>query len=244
MWIAMHPNKRSVYVVDMGDPSSVWAYSVRQFKGQLSPINTVKSLGAGPCHLTVTQDAVLVANYTGGTISILPIRADGGLMDGVVREHGVKVGSGHGGHKRMEMAHPHMILLDPSENFVFVPDLGMNAVYCYSWTGTACSLGESPVITTMHAGCGPRHMCFSQCGNFAYVLGELDNSVTTCSFDAKSGALAPVERCSVLLHGTPHADQGGAAEIVISPGAADDIHRQSTCIIMHIVFFSSQTGPV
>ena len=53
MWVAMHPSRKYLYVVDMGSPSKVWAYNVRGYEGQARIINSVQSLGAGPCHLTV-----------------------------------------------------------------------------------------------------------------------------------------------------------------------------------------------
>ena len=45
--------------------------------GKLRALNTVASRGADPCHLTVdkTGSHVLVANYTGGSVAVLPVEA-------------------------------------------------------------------------------------------------------------------------------------------------------------------------
>ena len=87
-------------------------------------------------------------------------------------------------------------------------------VHSYTWdsdTGTLTELSE----LMLHDGAGPRHMCFSPDGTHAYILGELDNSVTVCSHT--DGVLTVEQTLNSLVSGTEHATAGGAAEIIISP---------------------------
>ena len=68
------------------------------------------------------------------------------------------------------------------------------------------------VTTPCLAGAGPRHLAFSPAASFAYVLNELDNTVTPLRLDAGSGTFGAVEgegHVSLLPRGTPHADGGG-----------------------------------
>ena len=95
---------------------------------------------------------MLCANYAGGTISVLPIRVDGGLDEpSAFFDHGSAQGSGAGVHVRQDMAHPHQILFDPSGGHVFVPDLGTNLVHSYAWDDGA--LTEASTFE-LHAGAG------------------------------------------------------------------------------------------
>eukprot|EP01051_Picozoa_sp_SAG22_P016856 SAG22_NODE_2477_length_2530_cov_1.385027_3_plen_247_part_00 len=150
---------------------------------------------------------------------MLPIDAATGALGQEAsdfKDHGSVVGTGAGVNIRQDMAHPHQILLDPDHRHVFVPDLGKNAVYSYGYAA-AGRLSEPVQVLQFHDGCGPRHMCFSPDSKRCYVLGELDNSITTCSYDAASGTLQILAKCSALTEGTPHADKGGSAEIIMSP---------------------------
>lgn len=161
MWLSVHPSGAWAYTVDMSGDGSVHAHAVSPLSGALTPINSQPSRGSGPCHLTATQNFVLCANYSGGTISVLPIEANGGLGPAVeYKDHGTTQGSGAGVHVRQDMAHPHQILLDPSGKRCYVPDLGTNKVHAYLWNADTGALTE-PSELLLHDGAGPRHMCFS-----------------------------------------------------------------------------------
>ena len=260
MWLSVHPSGAWAYTVDMSGDGSVHAHAVSPLSGALTPINSQPSRGSGPCHLTATQNFVLCANYSGGTISVLPIEANGGLGPAVeYKDHGTTQGSGAGVHVRQDMAHPHQILLDPSGKRCYVPDLGTNKVHAYLWNADTGVLTE-PSELLLHDGAGPRHMCFSpvtsriflclkadqklpvtltlpspfaslfspvgfahrfslctalQDGAHAYILGELDNSVSVCTH--ADGKFKVIQTLNSLVPGTEHATAGGAAEIIISP---------------------------
>eukprot|EP01050_Picozoa_sp_SAG11_P006191 SAG11_NODE_470_length_9205_cov_4.727872_4_plen_321_part_00 len=214
MWLSADDTGGHAYTVDMGGEGMVHAHSIGA-DGALTPINVQPSLGAGPCHLTITPKHLLVANYSGGTISVLTIGASGELGEACeFKDHGSAAGSGAAGHCRQDMAHPHQILLDPSGSHCFVPDLGTNKVHSYRWNNDSGAL-TAPQELMLHPGAGPRHMCFSADGAHAYVLGELDNSVSTCAH--QDGTLRVVQTLNALLPGTEHATHGGGAEIIISP---------------------------
>ena len=135
-----------------GTPSgSVSAYEIERPSGQLKPINTVASEGAGPCHLSLHQSGkwLFVANYHGGTSAVLPIGANGelGAASDVERHDGV-LGPGRAasappgsfawsGHDR---PHSHMILPDPSGRFVLAADLGLDRILIWKFDAAAGKL--------------------------------------------------------------------------------------------------------
>src|SRR5207249_11470417 len=107
--------------------------------GHLTLLNTVSSEGAGPAHLSVHPSGkyVLVANYEGGDVAVLPIRSNGelGPPTDVKRDQGT-VGPTHAasaphgsfaisGHGR---PHAHMVQADPAGRFVLARDLGLDQV--------------------------------------------------------------------------------------------------------------------
>ena len=62
---------------------TVSAFAIDRADGKLEPLNTVRSGGAGPTYVSVHPSGrfVLVANYFGGSVAVLPILADGRLGD-------------------------------------------------------------------------------------------------------------------------------------------------------------------
>ena len=107
----------------------VRAFAIDAASGGLALLNEQSSGGAGPCHLVVARDGrhVLVANYDGGSVAVLPIGPDGRLGPPTVAKH-----EGSGPNKaRQQQPHAHGIYLDPSERLVVSPDLGADRVFVY-----------------------------------------------------------------------------------------------------------------
>src|SRR5262245_16791945 len=67
--------------VGEGNEGTVSAFAINQADGQLSLLNTVRSGGAGPTYVSIHPSGkfVLVANYFGGSVAVLPILSDGRL---------------------------------------------------------------------------------------------------------------------------------------------------------------------
>ncbi|WP_421742171.1 lactonase family protein [Cellulomonas sp.] len=148
---------------------------------------TVPSGGADPCHLLLDEDGrtLFVANYTSGTLGVLPLDADGGFSalgpDQVV-EH-----TGAGPDARQESPHAHFVALDPSDAFVLVVDLGTDEIRRYRRDDG--HLVEDGIAAALPAGTGPRHLTFSADGRFAYVVGELDVTVRVLAWESGRGTL-------------------------------------------------------
>ena len=111
---------------------------------------------------------MLVANYTGGSVAVFPILADGKLGEAsAFVQH-----TGHGpNHDRQEAPHAHSIDLSPDGRFAMVDDLGLDELLVYKFDSTKGSLTPNdPPFASVAPGAGPRHFALRPDGKFAYVV--------------------------------------------------------------------------
>lgn len=167
----------AVYCVGEVDNGSV--YALRWTSGQRTALEVVSSLpshGAHPCHLAVHPAGyLLTANYTSGTVVVHPIRADLSLASAT--DVYQLTGSGPNA-ERQECAHPHMLSLVGED--IAVADLGSDRV----WHLRLSSGGrlEQQGFLQLDAGSGTRQVLLAADGRTAYVLGELDGSLTVAGW--------------------------------------------------------------
>ncbi|MFF9593152.1 lactonase family protein [Streptomyces sp. NPDC014646] len=171
--------------------------------GELWPVE-----GEGPTHLTLAAGQLLTANYGSGSVTALPLRPDGsvGPVGSVLRHEGSGPDS-----ERQRAPHAHQVLPDPSGAWVLSVDLGTDSVRICALdtaTGALRLHGE----TRLRPGTGPRHLAFHPDGGHAYVLNELEPTVTVCRWDAAAGVLEPVAETAVLPEG-----EEGAEDLVTYP---------------------------
>src|SRR5262249_25200984 len=156
-------------------------------------INQQPSLGPGPCHLVLdrTGKFLLVANYAGGSVAVLPVAADGTLGEpsDFVQHQGHSINP-----ERQSGPHAHCVTLDAPNKPAFVCDLGCDKVFAYRFDAERGKLTPAePAFTTLKPGAGPRHLVFRPDGKFAYVINELSSTVTAFSYDPTSGKLTEVQ---------------------------------------------------
>ena len=203
-FVAVHPNGHFLYAVnEVGNykgPNSggVSAFSIDRATGKLTFLNEVPSRGADPCYIIVDQTGkyVLVANYTGGSVAVFPVLADGklGEASGFVQHTGRGTNP-----ERQEGPHAHSIDLSPDNRFAMVDDLGLDELLVYKFDGAKGSLTPNdPPFAKVDAGAGPRHFVLRPDGKFAYVIAEMGHTVTVFSNDAASGRLQPLQTVTTL----------------------------------------------
>ena len=185
-----------------GQPTgALSAFSIDRNTGNLSPLNQRASLGGSPCHVIVDATArfVLVANYTGGNVSVFPIGADGSL--GEATDTVQHQGSGPN-KERQEGPHAHCVMLDQSNRYAFAVDLGLDKVMIYRFDANNGKLtpGTQP-WAQVKPGAGPRHFIFHPNGKFAYVINELDSTLTAFKYDSDNGTLNTIGTVSTLPQG-------------------------------------------
>ncbi|MGH9407094.1 MAG: lactonase family protein [Terriglobia bacterium] len=231
-WLDFHPDGKHLYSANEvhnfeGSSGSVSAYGIDSATGRLRPLNTVSSEGAGPAHLSVHPSGryVLVANYAGGTIAVLPIRPSGelGAATDVKHDHGARgkpratdapAGSfAISGHD--DGPHAHMIRSDPKGRFVLHTDLALDRIFSWKLDLESGKLEPNdPHATPLPSGDGPRHFAFHPTGRWLYCLQEEASTIALFDYDAERGTLAHRHTVSSLPHG--FAGTSFASEIRIS----------------------------
>src|SRR6266567_2672934 len=203
-FIALHPNGRFLYAVNelpnYKGPNSggVSAFSIDHTTGKLTFLNEVPSRGADPCYIIVdkTGKYVLVANYTGGSIAVFPILADGKLGEASAFVQHTGKGTNP---TRQEGPHAHSIDLSPDNRFAMVDDLGLDELLVYKFDAAKGSLtANDPPFAKLDAGTGPRHFALRPDGKFAYVVTEMGHTVTVFSIDAADGRLQSLQTVTTL----------------------------------------------
>lgn len=198
-FLEIHPNKKFLYAVsEVGGSGGVSAYAINRKTGNLKFLNKQKSGGAGPCHVSIDNIGknVLVANYGSGSASVIPIKSNGTLGEptGFVQHEGSSVNP-----RRQKEPHAHSINVSPDNRFAFVADLGTDKVMIYRLDikkGTIVK--NNPPYAKLKPGAGPRHFSFHPNGKYAYVINELDCTVTAFTYKSASGALNDIQTITTL----------------------------------------------
>ncbi|TDG00961.1 lactonase family protein [Paenibacillus piri] len=217
-FLTLDPKRNRLYAVsEVGEGAGqAAAYAIRPEDGSLDFSNSVSSLGRASCYVTLDGDStcLLAANYTSGNVVLFPIEADGRVGEAAdqVQHAGSSIRA-----DRQSEPHPHAAVIDPGDRFVFVPDLGIDRIKVYR-------IGREPLRLIAHGevpvtpGSGPRHMAFHRDIPYAYVINELDSTITAFAYEAGNGSLRPVQTVSALPEG--FTDSSTCADIHISPSGS------------------------
>jgi len=194
---------------------AVSAFSMDPDTGTLRLLNRQPSHGTDPCHLSVdkTGKYVLVANFMSGSVCVLHIQNDGSLGEAtdVVQHQGSSIDP-----VRQTGPHAHAVTLDETGRFVFVPDLGLDKLMIYKFDAEHGKLtpNNEPWVE-LPPGAGPRQLVLHPQGEYAYLINELNSTVTTFRYDGERGSLREIQTISTL----PEEFKGvsACAELQISP---------------------------
>jgi len=225
-FLAIDPTRHFLYAVNeiqkYKDASSggVSAFAVASEKGsgptgKLQLLNEVASRGADPCYIAFdkTGKYALVANYTGGSIAVFPVQPDGhvGEASAFVQHVGSSINR-----ERQEGPHAHWIETTPDNRFAIAVDLGLDELLVYRFDAKKGSLTpNNPPYAKLDSGAGPRHLAFSPDGKFAYVVNELQSTITAFAYDARNGELRKLKTVSTLPKDFTGAND--TAEIKVHP---------------------------
>ena len=205
---------------------TVSAFAINRADGKLELLNAVRSGGAGPTFVSVHPSGrfVLVANYFGGSVAVLPILPDGrlGIATDVKNDTG-KIGPiratnappggfAFSGHDR---THAHMIQSDPSGRFVLHVDLGLDKIFVWKFDARKGVLtpGDPPAVS-LPPGDGPRHFHFHPNGRWFYSIQEESSTIVLFDYDAETGRLTSRQTISTLPPG--FAGSNFCSEILVS----------------------------
>ena len=120
--------------------------------------------------------------------------------------------------KRQAGPHAHSINLDPANKFAFVADLGLDKVMIYRFDGATGKIEpNAPAFAKTADRSGPRHFAFHPSGKFAYVINEIDCTITAFAYDAATGKLTEVQTLSTLPEGVQVEPRFSTAEVQVHP---------------------------
>src|SRR5262245_50467198 len=220
-FVTIHPNRKFLYAVNEVSNFSgkragaVTAFSIDAASGKLTQLNQQTSGGDGPCHLDVDKKGkfVLVANYGGGSVEVVPILGDGKLGEptAFVQHKGSSANP-----QRQEGPHAHYITTDNANRFAVTCALGLDQVLGYKFDGSKGTLSpNNPPFASVKPGAGPRHLTFHPIGRFAYVINEIFCTVTAFSYDEPRGELKELQTLSTLPDGETVKPSYSTAEIEV-----------------------------
>ncbi|WP_435102798.1 lactonase family protein [Halarchaeum sp. P4] len=216
--LAVHPDGGTLYAANRTDGGRVSAFDIDADAGAVSRVGDVDSGGAGPCYVSVDPAGrfVFAANYDGGTVAMCPLDGDGRPTDptSVVEHDGSGVVAG-----RQDAPHPHSVVPGPDGEFVYVPDLGTDRVVAYRVEDEHDALVPVPKAdAVLPDGAGPRHLAFGPDGDTAYVVNELNATLTSLDVDAR-GHLTVRDHASTLPDGVD-ALASQCADVHVHPSGA------------------------
>jgi 6-phosphogluconolactonase len=222
-FLAFHPSHRFLYAVgeveDFGGKKAggVAAFAINPEDGTLTSLNGQSSRGAGPCHLSVDRQGknVLVANYGGGSVAVLPIGEDGRLAEAsTFIQHSGPVALA----KRQGGPHAHSINLDAANRFAVAADLGLDKVFVYGFDPSRGTLTPNdPPAGQVKPGSGPRHFAFHPDGRHAYACEEITCEATAFDYDPEHGTLKVIQTVSTLPEGVKVTPRDSTAEVQVHP---------------------------
>ncbi|KAK8202028.1 hypothetical protein M8818_005553 [Zalaria obscura] len=231
-WLTLDANRGELYCLDEGltvPNGSLSSYLVNP-NGSLTQVQKA-SVISGPVNGVIYgrpagQRYLALAHYSGSAVSDWALDTNG--TGSFTFNQDLLFNLSHPGPNaaRQDAPHEHEAILDPTGQYVLVPDLGADLVrvFCID-SDTGLLTAETPL--SVSPGSGPRHAAFwnpagvscENCTSYLYVVTELANTVTgyAVSYPAAGGmAFEKVYESSV--YGQLNLPSGNAAaEIAVSP---------------------------
>lgn len=220
-YLTLDPTGRYLYSVNEvielnGKPGGgVSAFRIDPATGRPVFLNRQASRGDDPCYLALDRSGrnVLVANYTSGSVALLPIRSDGSLDPAscAIQHAGASVNP-----VRQQGPHAHSINVDPENRFAVVADLGIDELLVYRMDLAAGQLvlTENPPYRSA-PGAGPRHLDFHPNGRLAFLLTEIGSTLTSFVYGPITGTFAEITTLSTLPAG--FAEVNHTADVHVHP---------------------------
>jgi 6-phosphogluconolactonase len=213
-YLTVSNNNKFIYAVNEGPQGAVSSFTFNPATGKMVFINKQETQGADPCYVVTDKDQhnLFVANYSSGSLAVLPISKDGSI--GAISQHIQDAGTGVN-KERQEGPHVHMAALSPNEKYLLYTDLGTDKlnVMRYKASKTPPLTPADQPFVKVDAGNGPRHLTFSADGKYVYLVQEIGGFINGYNYD--NGSLKQVQSVDMK---TPEMNGNvGSAAIHLSP---------------------------
>jgi 6-phosphogluconolactonase len=217
-FFTIHPDGKHLYTCNSGSSGAVSAYEIEPHTGHLTLLNKELTGGGDTSYVSLdkTGHYALAANYSSGNIAVFALKPDGGIgaRTAFVQHTGSSINP-----ERQTHPYAHSIIVDPSNRFALVADLGVDKIFVYRFDEKDGSLKPNdPPFVNIKPGSGPRHVKFHPNGRWVYVISEIASTVTAFNWDSEKGALTEIQSVSAL----PDDFKGTStcAEIEVHPNGA------------------------
>lgn len=179
--------------------NTVTSFAIEPASLGLTLINSQSSEGSGICHIHCSSSGsyIFAANYGSGHASALPVNEHGEIAPA----SSVVIGEGSGPvENRQKGPHAHQVMLDPGQNFLLVPDLGIDKVLIYAFDSNSGVLTANPAqeYFELAPGAGPRHLAFHPDGLSLYIVNEINSSITACTYNSDNGTISEINTLSTV----------------------------------------------
>lgn len=212
-YLCVSKDNHFIYSVNEdGKDGGVSSFTFQPNDGKMTFLNRQTSAGADPCYISVddARKNVFVANYSSGSLAVLPVNKDGSLQppSQVIQDKGKGPDT-----SRQEGPHVHTAYFSPGEKYLLYTDLGLDKLNIMRYHASKPQpLSPSSVVSTA-PGSGPRHVVFSNNKKYLYLLHEMGSDINVYNFNGGDPKLLQtVKMLSEKFKGT-----NGAAAIHITP---------------------------
>lgn len=174
-----------------------------------TPIASALTGGEAPCHVLVSPDRsyAVTSNYLGGSISLFPLDPKRKSME----EPMLVSFTGHGPDSpRQDTPHAHFASFTPDGQYLVIDDLGTDRLHMFPLTDKGLPDINGMYDIELQAGSGPRHLVYNEAGDRAYLVNELNGTVTVLAYE--SGHFVPLQTVHI-----DHANGRASADIHLSP---------------------------
>jgi len=210
-YLCVTPDKKFVYSVNESEEGSAAnAFAFDAVSGKLNFLNRSMTNSKGPCFISATPKHVFTANYGGGSLSVFTRKADGSLSDlkQMIQHSGSSINL-----DRQAEPHVHQVIVTNDKRFILANDLGTDKVTVYKYNPDAIHEILTPWDTLdVKKGSGPRHIVFNGNGKLAYLVQELDGTVSVLLL--KNGKLDLLQETTLI---SDPEQKAWAADIHLSP---------------------------
>jgi 6-phosphogluconolactonase len=214
-FFAVAPDEKHLYTTNYTVAGGVSAYSIDPASGDLKLLNRIPGGNFGTSHISLDAAGrfALAANFDHGHVAVFPIQPDGSL--GPVCALDIHTGSSINP-VRQKGTYPHCVMVDPTNGWALVPDLGLDKLFVYRFNAQQGSLtAADPAFVSVTPGSGPRHVRFHPNGKWVYLINEMAGTIVGYDWDSTAGKLSPIQTISTLPAG--FTGENTSAEIVVHP---------------------------
>lgn len=215
-YLAISPDSKFIYAVSESgkENSAVSAFAFDKEEGTMQLMNRVE-VEADPCYIVLDseRDFVTTANYSGGSVSFVPVASDGRLLK---NSHSLEFYGKGTDSIRQTKPHLHCLAMAPDKQVLFVTDLGTDRISRIDIRKNEkgglpdFSCHESS-NTRLEPRSGPRHLIFNREGSHAYLINEISGMAMVFTIDSHNN----LKRVQSILADTCYAE--GSADIHLSP---------------------------